>query len=225
MATQDLGTRRTLGVLLLILGIFSALVEFNIMDISAELILASLFFFSGFMLIVSFFTTHKSWRLVCGAFLIFIAIPIFNEVYEIIPDEMIGSIFLWLLGGSFLLIYMRDRGQWWSIIPAGIFISLGVLVAVESADLLDNDALGAILFFGLAVTFGYLYLIHDVRIRTAWALWPALFFLFIAGMILTMPTVEFLLESGIFFSLLLIAIGVFLVWRDLRTRKNSSGAL
>ena len=156
-------TRRTLGVLLIILGLLSFSLEFGLFDISEEIVVAGIFFAGGVLLISSFFATRKYWKLVCGSFLIFISIPIFNSVYELFDDDLLGAIFLWWLGGSILLVYIRDRGQWWAIIPAGLFGSLGFLAAAETYGLAGDEALGAILFFGLAATFGYLYLIRNGR--------------------------------------------------------------
>jgi len=68
------------------------------------------------------------------------------------------------------VIYLVRREFWWAIIPAGVLLTLAVMISLTSS-LSGDSMLGpAILFFGLAVTFLVVYLLRSGDEHRAWAL-------------------------------------------------------
>ena len=64
-----------------------------------------------------------------------------------------GASFLFLfMGGGFAAVFLRERTNWWALIPAGVMLTLAVIVALPQE--LQGTPTAAILFLGLAATFG-----------------------------------------------------------------------
>jgi hypothetical protein len=92
-----------------------------------------------------------------------------------------GTIFLGALGLGFAAAWLTDRARWWAIIPAGTLITLGVVA--RPAGSWPNSDQGWLLFLGLALTFGLVYLDPRAAPRRSWALYPAAGLLVIALLI------------------------------------------
>lgn len=105
-----------------------------------------------------------------------------------------GATVLATLGLGFAALYVREREQWWLVLPAGLFLSLAVAVGLGGA-LLGTAPL---LFLGFAATFGYL-----LRLGKQWAVYPA-----IAALVLALLTTNVLSSSLL--PLLLIGGGLYL---------------
>jgi hypothetical protein len=82
-----------------------------------------------------------------------------------------GSLFLGSLGLAFLIIYLRDRGQWWAIIPGGVLVSLAVVSGLDNLNLPIET--GGIFFLGLGQTFLLVALLPTSGASMRWAFFPA----------------------------------------------------
>jgi hypothetical protein len=82
----------------------------------------------------------------------------------------------------FLVTFFISQKNWWALIPAGFFASIGLVALLNN--LLPNDTyflvgkfeIGiytGVLFMGIALTFGILWLLRGSR-PTAWAIYPAI---------------------------------------------------
>ncbi|WP_135255618.1 hypothetical protein [Thermus caldilimi] len=116
-----------------------------------------------------------------------------------------GALFLLGVGLGFAGVYVADRGQWWALIPGGILLSLAAVALVEG--LFPGTDAGFLLFLGLALTFGLLFLLGH-----RWALWPALGVLVPLGLA-SAPLRSFLTYA---LPLVLILAGAYLLWRGWR---------
>lgn len=130
-----------------------------------------------------------------------------------IADAWIGSIAIWSIAAPFWLVLLIERKRhWWPVIPGGILTSVGFMPLAESV--LVDDAAAGIMLYGIALSFGLVFLFN--RRRNWWALVPAGVLLF-AG---TFPLLDSLAVSeeiiGMFASLFigLIFLSAFLFWRN-----------
>ncbi|MDQ7054773.1 MAG: hypothetical protein Q9P14_18495 [candidate division KSB1 bacterium] len=223
---QSNGSRQALGMLLILIGVLTMLEQFDVISIEPELVVAGIFLTAGILMFLSHAREPHVWKLFVGMMLIFISVPIFNEALDLFADEWIGAIFLWMLGLAFLVIYARDHSQWWSIIPGGILVSIGFLVAIQTLEIMDDAFLPVVLFVGFALTFLFLYLIRSPFTKTGWAIWPAVISLAIAGIItaselhlMDMDVMDYLLPIG------MIVVGIYLVHRSYTQGNGDSGEI
>lgn len=77
---------------------------------------------------------------------------------------------LFLVGAFlFLTAYLRNRAQWWMLIPAGALAALGATILFSLIGFLDQFA-GAVFLGGMGATFLLVYMLHQ---ENWWALIPA----------------------------------------------------
>jgi hypothetical protein len=89
----------------------------------------------------------------------------------------------------FFVTYFWSKHNWWALIPAGVFASVGLVVLIEILiphqeyptlpNTLSWDVYTWVLFLGLAATFGAVWLRHQTE-PTDWAKYPAVGLLAVA---------------------------------------------
>ena len=88
-----------------------------------------------------------------------------------------GALVMFLMAAIFFFVYFRWKENWWALIPAGIFASIGVeallgmLVPINQP--FFEGLLTGILLLGFGLTFGALWFQHAC-LPTAWARFPAI---------------------------------------------------
>jgi hypothetical protein len=124
-----------------------------------------------------------------------------------------GALLFVGLALAFAHIYLLDRsGHWWAIIPGGFMLVLGGVVALsEQAPL---PLLGGLLFAGMGVVFGLVYLLGDRR-RQWWALVPATILLIFGLFVFAHGAEE---GAGLlrWWPLLLVLLGLYIGWQSTR---------
>jgi hypothetical protein len=122
-----------------------------------------------------------------------------------ISGDLAGFYFLGSIGAGFIFTYLQERKHWWAVIPGGVLVTLGTIVAAE--EIFPRWDAGGLFFAGLAATFGYLYAYE----RKRWAIYPA-----VALLVIGLLGLSF--TGGWVFPLLLIAVGFY----ALKRRENLS---
>lgn len=104
-------------------------------------------------------------------------------------SEVTGLVLMFLLAATFLVFAILSKKNWWAIMPAGIFASIGLVVMLDT--LVPHEEYPRIqgmliwgfytwvLFLGLATTFGILWLLRKT-LPTRWTIYPAVGFLAMA---------------------------------------------
>jgi hypothetical protein len=104
---------------------------------------------------------------------------------SVVSGDWPGAAFMLLFSIAFFFVFFRRREYWWALIPAGVFASIGLVILlgmiVPQDQSIYNGLLSGVLLFGLALTFGILWLLRRIR-PTAWAIYPAIG-LFIAALV------------------------------------------
>ncbi len=86
-----------------------------------------------------------------------------------------GAFLFLFMGAGFAAVYLRERANWWALIPCGVMLTLALIVTLPQQ--LQGTPVAAVLFLGLATTFGSLSLVPvrtaDHTERMKWPLIPA----------------------------------------------------
>ena len=97
-----------------------------------------------------------------------------NLLVPSLGDNIGGAIFLGAIGAGFLVAYARQRANWWAIIPAGVLFTLAVISVVDNFPGVLPFESGALLFFGIGLTFLTISFMNIEGQRFSWALIPAI---------------------------------------------------
>jgi hypothetical protein len=153
----------TIGALLVGTGILALLGNlgwFSFSGLTGALVLGAL----GLFALNQYYSKLKqTWLLLSGFVLL-------GAGAACITGSLGGAYFLAITGLGFLMAFREDERQWWALMPAGLFFTLGAVAAASTSAPWLN---GGVLFFaGVAATFGALHLLPGVN--KAWAIYPAL---------------------------------------------------
>ena len=147
----------------------------------------------------------------------------------LVPQSAVTGLgFMLLMAATFLVFAIMSKKNWWAIIPAGLFASIGLVVVLDI--LVPHEAYPSlpgtlnwgfytwVLFLGLAATFGVLWLLRKI-LPTSWAIYPAAGFLAMA--------VLFIIEGARFseywLETMLLVFGVTLLLAVLTGKRPAAG--
>jgi hypothetical protein len=151
------------------------------------------------------------WALIPGFVLLSIGTLIGLNEYAPSFDEAWGGALV--LGGislSFWMIYLTERARWWAIIPGGVLLSVTALVILSAQ--LPGQELGWVIFLGMALTFGLVYLLPAGDGRNRWAIYPAAVLLVMALLLMAMMGQAI----NILWPIALILAGLYIAYHRLR---------
>ena len=202
-------TSRTFwGVLLIIGGIIFLLENLGIVAIGEA--------FWGILLgvaaigFLSVYLTNREnwWALIPGMILLSVsALIILNTIFPGGTGELGGVIVLGGIGLAFLLIYLTNRENWWAIIPAGVMLTLSIVVLL--GEVITGFEVGGIFFLGLGLTFALVAILPTPHGQMKWAFIPA-GVMIVLGLLITAalsPLINYIWPVA------LILAGLFLVFR------------
>ena len=145
-----------------------ALLE-NYIDLSAWVWIAALAV-AGFGF-YSIYRTDRSDQLsLIPAYVVWaIALMVALITLNILQDEGIATYVLAAIALPFLRVFLRDRGQWWALIPAYVLLVIGVMVGLIGLGVLDDLLIPAYVMFAIAIPF---FVVYTHTTAQWWALIP-----------------------------------------------------
>jgi hypothetical protein len=155
-----------------------------------------------------YFKDRTHWWALIPAYVMFIIafmIPLVE--FNILQDAFVATYVLGGIALPFLLVYARDRDNWWALIPAYVLLSVGIMVGLIDARVLSDLLVPAYIMFSIAIPFLFVYL----RNPSEW--WPL-----IPGGVMGLIGMAFLLSeksTRIIAPILVIAGGVFIILRQI----------
>ena len=172
-----------IGIVLLLIGGGTLLHTLGVIELNEETVtLAGIYGFAGLgalLLLAYFFRTDKVWMMIIAFCLFFMASVIW--VLNFTDDDQLVGVALFLLTAlAFLLVFIRNRRQWWALLVTWTSLGLAAVVFMESSNfrlpawtgLQWTPELQGLLFLGsIALGFFFVWL-ADVR-RLWWALMTA----------------------------------------------------
>ncbi|HSP09639.1 MAG TPA: hypothetical protein VLU92_08605 [Candidatus Dormibacteraeota bacterium] len=166
---------------------------------------------AGFALLAFYVVLRTHWwTLIAGPVLLGLGGAI------LLPGYLGGAAFLAAIAFGFLLVFLTGIQRWWAVIPAGTMLTLAVIALVGSS--IDGKLAGALLFFGLSITFGVLAVIPAHGRLMRWPAYPALGLLAFGVLTATGGS-----AATILWPLVLVVAGIFLVIRAAMKPAGPSG--
>jgi hypothetical protein len=144
-------------------------------------------------------------RVVGGVLLVGFGLLFFVQSLGLLQG--LGSEFLWgvlfaAAGLLFLYAFLKDREQWWAILPAMPMLGVGALLLLDALAPAVSAVIGGALFLGL-VSLGF-WVVYSVRRDFWWAIIPG-------GVVATMAVIALLanvMPAAETTALMLLGIGL-----------------
>jgi hypothetical protein len=203
-----------IGIFVLVIGALLLLQNLGVFVLGWDLIWGLAFAVGGVIFLLVYWRNREQWwALVPGFSLLGIGALIGLEA--IVPGgtgSWGGALFLGAISLAFWAIYFLRREFWWALIPAGALLTLAIVAGISG--LAQGDLAGSVFFFGLALTFGLIYLLPTPEGRMGWALIPAAI-LFVLALVVLGAQTSLLGYIG---PVVLLGTGLFLILRAIRRR-------
>jgi len=112
--------------------------------------------------------TRNWWALIPGGVMLFLALT--TLLADSAGGEWIGSMFLFLIGLSFLVVYLNNRTRTWALLVAYILGVLSIAPAMSSGGGDTAAYFGSVFLFAIALPF---FVIYFRSAENWWAIIPA----------------------------------------------------
>ncbi|MGH7597096.1 MAG: hypothetical protein ACREOI_12135 [bacterium] len=212
--------RLLLGGALLLVGLLSLLNNLELFQMREEYVLSLIFAGCGAVLMQHGWMVPRKWTFYLGSAFVLVGVIIFIAENRFLPDEIIGTLWLWLGAGILYRIYQRNVKHWWVLLFVGPMFTIGSVVLLEGFHLVRGDTIGVLIMLGFAGTFAYVYSLRSPERKLDWAKYPAIGFFLIAVFILLANEMQGAIPfviSGLF-----ILGGLYLIYRTVRADFGSS---
>jgi len=154
-------------------GVFGGLAVTTALAISNfdNAAMASPLFFGLLIPFVAAYLTDRArnwWALIPGGVMLFLALT--TLLVDSAGGEWIGSLFLFLIGLSFLVVYLNNRTRTWALLVAYILGVLAIAPAMASGGGDTAAYYGSVFLFAVALPF---FIIYFRSADNWWAIIPA----------------------------------------------------
>ena len=210
-----------IGLVIILIGVLLLLQNLLILNLEEQLFWGIAFIILGaiFLRVYNRTSPQRS-LLILGIIFLLVGVFVSLDAIFFFPTQLFTTAFLWFIGAIFISLYVNKNDRWWAIMPGGILIILGVIVALSAFHLLEGNILWVIFLAGTSLIFWFLYLTKDEQNRLNWALYPALllalFSIFILSLVWKNPFIETLFPVSI------ILCGAGLVLKNFWKKKQIS---
>lgn len=167
-------------------------------------------FMVGLPFLVVFLKDRTKWWALIPAYILFaISLIIAVEEIGLIGDDWIASLILGSIALPFLVVFLRDKAQWWALIPFYVLASLGLMIPLIETNILGDGWIATYVLSSIALPFLVVYF----RDRQHWwALIPA-YVLLVIGLMVALIDAHILVDLVIpAYVNLAIAVPFFVVY-------------
>jgi hypothetical protein len=154
-----------------------------------------------------YLTNRAEWALLIPAYVMWVIAGLVALITlgvlrgAFIPTYVLVAIML-----PFLAAYVRDREQWWSLIPAWVLLAVGLMVGLIGQGILNDLLIPAYVTFAIAIPFVVVYVRNSSQ---WWALIP--------GGIMIVIGASFVVAEGMFqyvAAIVLLVLGAWILMRQ-----------
>lgn len=197
------------GLLIILVGILLLVQQLGKIDLSGDF-WGIAFMLGGGVIFLTLWLSERAqwWPLIPGGILASWGVAALLGKLGL-SATLVSLVGMFGSAAGFLAIYWMDRkGNWWALIPAGVFVLVGIASVIGTA--VGEDWTGSFVLWGIAAVFAVLYL----RDRSQfWPLIPAGVLAVVGFGVSPLAT-----SAWFLFPTLLIVAGVLLVVRTLFRR-------
>ena len=155
------------GALLILLGLLALVQTF--VNLSAWTWVAALSA-GGLAMFAIYLATRPHWGALIPAYVLWaIAMLIALITLNILRDEAIATFVLAAIALPFLIVFLRNRTQWWALIPTYALLAVGLMVGLIGIRVLRDEAIATYVLWAIAFPFLIVFLNNT---KQWWALIP-----------------------------------------------------
>ena len=197
------------GGLLILLGGLLLVDQFT--DLTEWVWVAALVFSGLAALVVYLSDRSDGWLLLTAYILLVIAGLVTLITLNLLPDEFVAVYVLLSVALPFLGVFLRDRSQWWALIPAYVLLAVALMNWLMEAGILSDLLVPGYVMFAVAIPF---FVVYGRNTKQWWALIPA-------GILTVIGIVFFISETAVQYigAVLLVVTGLWILVRVF-TRKG-----
>ncbi len=131
-------------------------------------------------LFVYFRDKKNWWALIVSYVLLLIAFIILSTEILGLGDEFIAIVLMPGFAIPFLYVYLKNKGRWWALIPAYVFLLIGILITLDEGFGFGDEIIGPGILGGIGLPFLFVYFRNR---ENWWALIPSYVLLAIGTMV------------------------------------------
>jgi hypothetical protein len=169
---------------------------------------------AGAISLIVYLTERTSWSLLIPAYVMLaIAVGVALGTLNVLRDGIVAVYVLIVIAAPFLTVYLRDRVQWWFLIPAYVLLAVALMILLQELGILSDELTAPYVLFAIAIPF-YVVFIRD---RAQW-------WFLIPAAVLTIVGLSLLAAADVgayIVPILLVAAGVVLLVRLLLRRRRT----
>ncbi len=159
--------------------------------------------------LVVYFRNREQWWALIPAYILLVVGLMVVLLDDVLQGTMVPAFVLSAIALPFIVIFARDRKNWWALIPAYVLLAVGLMVVLLE-DVLGGNLVPAYVMFAIALPFFAVYLRNR---ENWWALIPA-------G-IMSVIGISFLIAEAAVeyvFPVALILVGVWILTRQFMSK-------
>ena len=168
---------------------------------------ALILFLAGFAALGVYLTDRSNVVLLLPVYILWAIAGLIALIeFNLISDAAIPLYVLTAIAIPFLAVFLRDRKQWWALIPAYVLFAVGFMVALLGYGLLSDLLVPAYVMFAIAIPFLAVYAFNS---KNWWALIP--------GGIMAVIGLSFLIAeaaAGLIVPVFLVIAGIWIIVRQ-----------
>ena len=162
-----------------------------------------------------YLTDRSDWGLLIPAYVLWAIAGLVTLIeLNILQDPFIATYVLTAIALPFLVVFLRNRDQWWALIPAYVLLAVGVMVGLLELGVLTDLLVPAYVMFAIAIPF---FVVYVRNTEQWWALIP--------GGIMAVIGLSFLIaEAAVQYvaPVALVIVGVWILVRQFARKEPAS---
>jgi len=119
--------------------------------------------------LVVYLRDRQQWWALIPAYILLVIGLMVVLLDDVLRGTMVPAYVLSAIALPFIVVFVRNRQQWWALIPAYVLLAVGLMVVLLE-DVLDGNLVPAYVMFAIALPFFAVYLRNR---KNWWALIPA----------------------------------------------------